>query len=55
MEPISKTVLVLVALYLGAVAGFLMGYIANARILRGYRDEAEELRVQLYSAFRDAR
>jgi len=54
MEPFSKVVLVLVAVYVGMVAGFVLGYIANARILRGYRDEAEELRTQLYLTLRDA-
>jgi hypothetical protein len=49
MEPISQTVLILVAIYVGAVAGFVLGYIANARILHGYRDEAEALRVELYT------
>jgi hypothetical protein len=52
MEPISKAVLVVVALYVGGVAGFLGGYLANASILRSYRDEAEELRIQLYTQFR---
>ena len=50
MPAISKAVLILVALYVGGVAGFLGGYLANATILRSYRDEADELRVQLYSA-----
>jgi hypothetical protein len=49
MPAISKAVLILVALYVGGVAGFLGGYLANATILRSYRDEADELRVQLYS------
>ncbi|MGE0406817.1 MAG: hypothetical protein AB7O65_10995 [Candidatus Korobacteraceae bacterium] len=54
MEPLSKLVLVLIALYIGAVAGFLGGYLANASILRSYRDEADELRTQLYTQYRDA-
>jgi hypothetical protein len=47
MEPVSKAVLILISVYVGAVAGFLGGYLTNASILRSYRDEAEELRAKL--------
>ncbi len=51
----SKFVLVIVALYVGGVAGFLGGYLTNASILRGYREEADDLRIQLYRQWRDVK
>ncbi len=33
--------------YMGGVIGFLGGFLANATVLRGYRQEAAELRRRL--------
>ncbi len=40
--------------YAGAVAGFLGGYLLNASVLRGYREEADQLRAMMTTRLRDA-
>ena len=50
----SKLAMVLIAFYLGGMAGFLGGYLVNASILRSYREEADELRHRLGASFHRA-
>jgi len=55
MDASFKISIILVALYLGGVTGFFCGYLANASILRGYREQAEELRHQLELGYLDVK
>lgn len=55
MDSLLKIPVILVALYLGGVTGFFCGYLANASLLRGYREETEEMRNQLEMGLPEAK